>query len=617
MNKPIRKLTTKKLFGTKVHDDLIIKLKSIASKADKFYLNGNLIKTSNPHKNDLECILFEDNMDWVNSDYNWLTFGLCCNKNLLDYNFDYLPENGFAFLRNYLAEITGKIEKDIRRYGIKGDDFSDCRAESYSHPLLFELQSAIWKEGVCKAGLNNTTIMGGSLDCIVFGYGMDDEHIKIHPSQILNGYDLGHIKGKHFYGRKTIGLGSYPEIELISQPIGSYIIITTDDGSEIALRLNSRYVKDDWCKAHKLLHPDPIEELISNVKAKIVEKGADDNPLPEKDYMEIISDETLAIKELCHPFFSYTIYPTLEEISIPWEKIRSDYENKGFIKVGKPFYLCGHLDIKEVKSIRIEDEFDYIPELNTSLTLNQKLGFNDDITINLSFDLKEDFFAFQELKKDIEINGNFLSNLRDLSDMVTKGFVTGYDTIFELKAFFDNQGKIDSTKENVSEKANYLKTIKNVLIDNIADGNIKQQVIDIVKSLIHSSSNTSQNINTTNLKTVDIDFSKDPRVGISAKVEFLVLSEEDQNQLNRFLKEVETGEFYSNLVRIKKLVTNSYITGFYDRLELKDYFGEQGGVEPDSDDVKKSLDCLSEPIWFRNIDKKHTTISEHVQFKYL
>lgn len=382
-------------------------------------------------------------------------------------------------------------------------------------------------------------------------------------------------------------------MELITLEIGKYLIIEDKDNTKVGILLNSRYSNSKKWTNQEYFDPSPITELQKRIEIRIQDKFGQ-NAVTESEYLDIVDEEYLRIKQECIPQFEFTIYPTHYEVLIPWKEIRSDYENQGFIKVGKPFNLCGHLDIKEVKSIRVADEFDYIPDLNTSLTLNQKLGFNEDIVINLSFDLKEDFFAFQELKKDIEINGNFLSNLRDLSDMVSKGFFTGYDTIFELKAFFDNQGKIDSSKENVSEKVNYLKTIKNVLIDNIADSNNKQQVIDIIKSLIHSSSNNTQSINAANLKTIDIDFSKDPRIGISAKVEFLVLSEEDQNQLNRFLKEVETGEFYSNLVRIKKLVTNSYITGFYDRLELKDYFGEQGGIEPDNDDVKKSLNYLSD-----------------------
>jgi len=41
-------------------------------------------------------------------------------------------------------------------------------------------------------------------------------------------------------------------------------------------------------------------------------------------------------------------------------------------------------------------------------------------------------------------------------------------------------------------------------------------------------------------------------------------------------------------------VTNSYISGFYNRLEIKDFFNEQGGNEPDNADVKKALDYLSD-----------------------
>ncbi len=610
MEKPIRKLTTKKLFGKKVHDEMIIPLQptmnvggrtvNLDVTPDKLFFNGNLVRTDS-------FVEFFKNpkIDWLNSEWNWITYGLF-RFDLDVYDFDYLPEDrGYASMKNLVEEIVKDIIGLIKKYNSALDDnfmpesvLNKIGSYQYDysnlvHPYLVGLYRVNWLEGKCNAAqiIDPENLHGNVIDTLFLSYKVGNDYYKsefeLNPINFICGYEKS--SDRTFLCKKELINNEYNSIEIITQGIGKYLILTNEKDKEIAIKLNSRYKKQ--------FESLPIKSIAINVFNKIKNKYNEDNDYRIKSDDELLNyiiEEYNEVKELCRPIFSYTIFPSHEDVSIPWESIRSDYEKQGFIKVGKPFNLCGHLDIKEVKSIRIADEFDYIPDLNTSLTLNQKLGFNEDITINLSFDLKEDFFVFQELKKDIEINGNFLSNLRDLSDMVSKGFVTGYDTIFELKAFFDNQGKIDSSKENVSEKVTYLKTIKNVLIDNITDGNIKQQVIDIVKSLIHSSSNTSQNINTTNLKTIDIDFSKDPRIGISSKVEFLVLSEEDQNQLNRFLKEVETGEFYSNLVRIKKLVTNSYITGFYDRLELKDYFGEQGGIEPDNDDVKKSLNYLSD-----------------------
>lgn len=616
MNKPIRKLTTKKLFGTKVYEELIIPAiitDSITNYKDEgkthFYLNGNLIKSPDGFFYNIFT-----KIDWINSDWNWLTFGLF-NSMSEDYNFDHLPNSGYTEIINVFDDITRKTKNNPHQV-IGAFDFEVFKSIFnysndpifYGEPFLINLKSVNWLEGTLKAfeivfpkKLNNVEI-----DCCCLFAGSTHstpiDSLKINPEKFYCGVYNGETKdGKEvsFLNKKLVGNGEYDNLELIKQQIGKYVIITDNTGNKYALKLHFRYssIMYERLKTgeYELISHAPKKLLVANIIKNI--KGLIDNHNDFKfksieEYASIVKEEYLKIKELCYPVFSYTIYPTHEEISIPWEKIRSDYENQGFIKVGKPFNLCGHLDIQEVKSIQISDEFDYIPDLNTLIELNQQIGFKDHLTIALSFDLKEDFFAFQELKKDISVNGMFLSNLRDISDLVKKGYISGYDSVFELKAFFDNQGAIDNTKESVKEKVSYLKTIKNIFIDNIVDSSQKQQVIDIIKNIIHLSSNDAQSIDKSNLKSIDIDFSKDQRIGISSKVEFLVITENDENQLNKFLKEVETGEFYSNLVRIKKLVTNSYITGFYNRLEIKDFFNEQGGNEPINEDVKKALDYL-------------------------
>ena len=622
MNKPLRKLTTKKLFGTKVHEEMIIPVVisthlGVTVYKDEgkthFYLNGNLIESP-----DGFFYTIYKNIDWINSDWNWITFGLF-NSMSENYNFDHLPNSGYTKIINVFDDITRENNRNERKKSdsvieaFNFDVFKTIFSWSsdpiyYGESFLINLKGADWLEGTIKAfeidspsSLNNVDI-----DCCYLNAAwthISIGELNINPEKfhcgVYKGYSKYGERENSFLNKKLEANGEFHNFELIKHQIGKYLIISDSTGKEYALKLHLRYNKImyDQTKTgeYELISWAPrkllVENIINHIKG-LIEIDKDFKFKTIEEYASIVKEEYIKVKEICYPVFSYTIYPTHQEISIPWESIRSNYENKGYIKVGKPFNLCGHLDIKEVKNIRIADEFDYIPDLNTSIELNQEIGFKDYLKIELSFDLKEDFFAFQELKKDIYVNGLFLSNMRDLSDLVKKGYISGYDSVFELKAFFDNQGAIDYGTENVKEKVAYLKTIKNVFIDNIVESSQKQQVIDIIKNIIHSNSNDSQSIDKSNLKSIDIDFSKDPRIGVSSKVEFLVITENDENQLNKFLKEVETGEFYSNLVRIKKLVTNSYITGYYNRLEIKDFFNEQGGNEPDNTDVKKALNYL-------------------------
>lgn len=205
MNKPIRKLTTKKLFGTKVHDDIFMNLEN----SSKYYLNGNLFEDKSSGSNTTSKILFfEKGIDWLSDKWNWMTFGLYrgswewYKKNktnsLIEYSYDHLPLDGYGYMKNILKDITENIKK--KRVCNDKNDFTDSYSESFYHPGLIQFQSMVWIDGDCKANLGSkSVILNGTLDCLEFGYGMEAEDFKIQPNSFIAGYDVNEIKGTFLF----------------------------------------------------------------------------------------------------------------------------------------------------------------------------------------------------------------------------------------------------------------------------------------------------------------------------------------------------------------------------------------------------------------------------------
>lgn len=183
-----------------------------------------------------------------------------------------------------------------------------------------------------------------------------------------------------------------------------------------------------------------------------------------------------------------------------------------------------------------------------------------------------------------------------MQKLVELNLIDGYAKFKSLRFLFNEAGNLtepvtEQDKQSIGLLA-YLSEIKTIIIDNIEAKEQREQALDYIKNRILD--NVTIDVSSlSDEQKINIDFTKDPRIGVSATISFTTLTEDDKESLNSFKESIETGNFYNDLLKIKKLVMNDYIEGYGKRAELAVLFDERGNEEPTDDDSKDAIESLS------------------------
>jgi hypothetical protein len=203
------------------------------------------------------------------------------------------------------------------------------------------------------------------------------------------------------------------------------------------------------------------------------------------DYGKKIAFEVIKRLDEISTDFIFRIIPDRRKITIPWEIIRSDYFNKGFIIMGRPFRLFEDAGLDAIAKINVTTE----PSMAISTRgirlsslpvekLIKKYG-GIDLTFDLSPKSEESKKFVSEFLGDIS-DGKFEDILLSLNAKVKNNQISGYGDFEFLSPIFNKVRGNDKLDAKTLQQLKYLNDVVGYVGSSVPK-NIQEIIIKVLK----------------------------------------------------------------------------------------------------------------------------------------
>ena len=253
-------------------------------------------------------------------------------------------------------------------------------------------------------------------------YNAVNESYKADPMTFISGIFVDNKGG--ILGRNDLGGGKFTEgsVQLIQIPVGSIFEIVDLSGVKTQIMIKKR-----------------LDEVDQNFVFKIMNSG--------------------------------------EEKIVTWEYVRLNYQNVGWITIGKSYVITNLINTKQVKSISVKTSGEVGAVGGTSEAVKKDfINFSKEVedfpygkVLYFSFMNEEEHKKFTRFKNDL-VKGTFKIALERIRAFVQSGDIGGYENHPELKQFFNNVAGDGAVGPGAEQMLAYLSEFKQNLINRISGG---------------------------------------------------------------------------------------------------------------------------------------------------
>lgn len=295
------------------------------------------------------------------------------------------------------------------------------------------------------------------------------------------------------------------------------------------------------------------------------------------------------------------------DTELDWETVRKQYDNYE-ITLGKDFRIGTNIYIPKIKEIKFGySNFDQLDYTSKSKEVEDRLQyFGESIDFSeLPIFGPEQIFTFDVFDtSEIETlsvlcasirNKKFLTRLNTVQKHIAAGYAPGYGKYSHLKKWFDDKPGEGTGKEREESKQIYNFINDLHFLVNCTQGKENRALLfnkfkELLFNPYHDSVTKINNTGALKNFNLNIDFSKESRLGIETALNFSFNSKEEFNKALKLKHDIEDGRFYLTLTQTQRLIENGEIRGFNEKLQLSCFFKEPGDLEPALS--PKAINCL-------------------------